>query len=34
MKAGIKKTNKVTKFATSGDNPHKWHIVDANGKIL
>ncbi|MBK7158182.1 MAG: 50S ribosomal protein L13 [Ignavibacteria bacterium] len=34
MKAGIKKTNKVTKFATAGENPHKWHIVDANGKIL
>ena len=34
MKAGIKKTNKVTKFATAGENPHKLHIVDANGKIL
>ncbi|MEO6695408.1 MAG: 50S ribosomal protein L13 [Ignavibacteria bacterium] len=34
MKAGIKKTNKITKFATKNDNPHKWHLVDANGKIL
>lgn len=34
MKAGIKKTNKVTKFATSNDNPQNWHIVDANGMIL
>lgn len=34
MKAGIKKTNKITKFATSSDNKHIWHIVDANGKVL
>ncbi|MCY7360761.1 MAG: 50S ribosomal protein L13 [Ignavibacteria bacterium] len=34
MKAGIKKTNRITKFATSGDNQHKWHIVDVNGKVL
>ncbi len=34
MKAGIKKTNRVTKFATKQDNPHTWHLVDANGKIL
>lgn len=34
MKAGIKKTNKITKFATSSDNKHNWHIVDANGKVL
>lgn len=34
MKAGIKKTNRVTKFAKRSDNPEKWHLVDAEGKIL
>ncbi len=34
MKAGIKKTNRVTKFATRTGNPNKWHLVDADGKIL
>jgi large subunit ribosomal protein L13 len=34
MKAGIKKTNKTTKFATRSDNPNKWHLVDAEGKVL
>jgi large subunit ribosomal protein L13 len=34
MKAGIKKTNRVTKFATGKENQNKWHIVDADGKIL
>jgi large subunit ribosomal protein L13 len=34
MKAGIRKTNKITKFATREQNPNKWHLVDANGKIL
>ena len=32
MKAGIKKTNRVTKFATGKENQNKWHIVDADGK--
>lgn len=34
MKAGIKKTNRVTKFATRSQNSEKWHVVDAEGKIL
>lgn len=34
MKSAIKKTNKTTKFATKKDNPNKWYLVDANGKIL
>ncbi|MBL8007643.1 MAG: 50S ribosomal protein L13 [Ignavibacteria bacterium] len=34
MKAGIKKTNKITKFAVSGENTHKWYVVDANGRTL
>ena len=34
MKAGIKKTNRVTKFATRSENGEKWHVVDAEGKIL
>lgn len=34
MKAAIKKTNKVTKFATRRNNPNKWYLVDANGQIL
>ena len=34
MKAGIKKTNKITKFATAGENAQKWHLVDAEGKVL
>ncbi len=34
MKAGIKKTNRVTKFATKNDNPNNWYLVDAEGKIL
>lgn len=34
MKAGIKKTNKITKFAVSSENPQKWHLVDAEGKVL
>lgn len=34
MKAGIKKTNRVTKFATRGENTEKWHVVDAEGQIL
>ncbi len=34
MKSGIKKTNRITKFATKPDNKHNWHLVDADGKIL
>ncbi len=34
MRAAISKTNRITKFATRKDNPNKWHLVDANGKIL
>jgi len=34
MKAGIKKTNKITKFEKSGNNEQKWHLVDADGKVL
>ncbi len=34
MKSAIKKTNRITKFATRPENQNKWHLVDANGKIL
>ncbi len=34
MKAGIKKTNRITKFATRSENPEKWLLVDAEGKVL
>ncbi len=34
MKSGIKKTNKVTKFATRQENLNKWYLVDADGKVL
>lgn len=34
MKSGIKKTNRVTKFATRKDNPNNWLLVDAEGKVL
>lgn len=34
MKSGIKKTNRITKFSTRGENKGKWHLVDADGKIL
>lgn len=34
MKAGIKKTNRITKFATRPENQNKWHLVDAEGKVL
>ena len=34
MKSGIRKTNRITKFATKSENDHKWYVVDAEGKIL
>lgn len=34
MKSAIKKTNHVTKFATKKENKNKWHLVDAEGKVL
>ena len=34
MKSAIKKTNRITKFATRPENKNSWHLVDANGKIL
>lgn len=34
MKSAIKKTNRITKFATRPENQNKWHLVDAEGKIL
>lgn len=34
MKSAIKKTNKITKFATKKDNLNKWHLIDADGKVL
>jgi large subunit ribosomal protein L13 len=34
MKAVIRKSVRTTKFATRDDNPGKWHLVDADGKIL
>jgi large subunit ribosomal protein L13 len=34
MKSAIKKTNQVTKFAVRKDNPGKWYLVDAEGKVL
>ncbi|MFZ1321526.1 MAG: 50S ribosomal protein L13 [Ignavibacteria bacterium] len=34
MKSGIKKTNRITKFATKSENDNKWYVVDAEGKVL
>ena len=34
MKTEIRKSLRISKFATREDNPGKWHIVDAEGKIL
>lgn len=34
MKAGIKKTNRITKYSVRSENANKWHVVDANGKVL
>lgn len=34
MKSAIKKTNRITKFATRPENKNNWHLVDAEGKIL
>ncbi len=34
MKSAIKKTNRVTRFATKQSSKGKWHLVDAEGKVL
>ncbi len=34
MKTAIKRSIRTTKFATKQDNPNKWLLVDADGKIL
>ncbi|TRZ65886.1 50S ribosomal protein L13 [bacterium] len=34
MKEAINKSVRTTKFATKKDNPEKWYLVDADGKVL
>lgn len=34
MKPGIRKSNRVTKYATRSENAEKWLVVDAEGKVL
>lgn len=34
MKKAIRQSIRTTKFATRKDNPEKWVIVDADGKVL
>ena len=34
MKTAISKSVRTTKFATREDNPEKWYLVDADGKVL
>jgi large subunit ribosomal protein L13 len=34
MKTAISKSNRITKYAVRKNNPGKWQLVDAKGKIL
>ena len=34
MKTAIAKSNRITKFSRTIDNPQKWYLVDADGKTL
>lgn len=34
MRIAISKSVRTTKYATKADNPEKWYLVDAEGKVL
>lgn len=34
MKESIKRSVRITKYATRDENPNNWYIVDADGKVL
>ena len=34
MKESIRKSVRITKYATRAENPNNWYIVDADGKVL
>lgn len=34
MKETIRKSVRITKYATRGENPNNWYVVDADGKVL
>lgn len=34
MKESIKRSVRITKYATRDENPNNWYIVDAEGKVL
>ncbi len=34
MKETIRKSIRITKYATRGENPNNWYVVDADGKVL
>lgn len=34
MKESIRKSVRITKYATREQNPNKWYVVDADGKVL
>lgn len=34
MKESIRKSVRITKYATREENPNNWYIVDADGKVL
>lgn len=34
MKESIKRSVRITKYATRGENPNNWYVVDADGKVL
>jgi len=34
MKEAIRKSVRITKYATRDENPNNWYVVDAEGKVL
>jgi large subunit ribosomal protein L13 len=34
MKESIKRSVRITKYATRDENPNNWYVVDADGKVL
>lgn len=34
MKEAIRKSVRITKYATREENPNNWYVVDADGKVL
>ena len=34
MKESIRRSVRITKYATRGENPNNWYVVDADGKVL